>query len=605
MKYITLAVALLISMSAFCQMEVLEKDYDISRKARNGFLGQIEKHPETNTFDLIYVLKSTATKVKTEVYTYDQDLKLIKQQKEEEEIEKVRKKYKWFRYKGETYESQSVYVRANMTQQMVFRQKTIRYKWSWWRGGYAKRVILGDKVKPKNEEGTANLMFRGGYYENDPEGYLLVCAGVGSGKKDYTGSFLKYQIFKADKDVNMEKTAEINFDVANTPILSQPLEDDDPASQDDLQRDWILLFATYGGSGMKKVEGDPYMYTYCRFSPQGILKEKIGFKVTVAGWRVLGAYEKDGQVYFYGPGIGKDKFNNEIFKGAILANSSNEDADVEKKGGGGIMGGFGALKGMVTGEGFQITQDAIDDRLDEMKYTNFQVGKIEKGNLVFVNAPTTSDINDKNVKPEGQKKKIEFDSKRFLTTDLSVTSDNNMFISGQDFTIDKFGKNKGTKLYKGLFLLQYDGQGNFLRNYGVEVDQKKYLGMFSRGLTPNMYPVSSTIIESGNKKQLYWMMTICKAIDTDVDIDDQYNFVNGSTTRTITSSYSPLYSIQYGAINKQDGTASEFKTLGEDEKRKFYLMNGVNRIRLNDYQIYLSETLKGDKILLSRFDVSH
>ena len=100
-------------------------------------------------------------------------------------------------------------------------------------------------------------------------------------------------------------------------------------------------------------------------------------------------------------------------------------------------------------------------------------------------------------------------------------------------------------------------------------------------------------------------MTICKAIDTDVDIDDQYNFFNGSTTRTITSSYSPLYSIQYGAINKQDGTASEFKTLGEDEKRKFYLMNGVNRIRLNDYQIYLSETLKGDKILLSRFDVSH
>lgn len=599
MKYVTLLAALLISVNAFCQMSVLEKDYEISRKARNGFLGQIEKHPETNTFDLIYILKSSASKVKTEIYTYDKDLNLVGQKKEEEEIEKVRKKYKWFRYKGETYETQSVYVRANMTQQMVFRQKTIRYKWSWWRGGYAKRVILGDKVKPKNEEGNANLMFRGGYYENDSEGYLLVCAGVGAGKKDMTGSFLKYQIYKADKDVNMEKTAEINFDVANTPILSQPLEDDDPTTQDDAPRDWVLVFATYGGAGMKKVEGDPNSYTYCRLSPEGVLKEKVNFKVSVAGWRVLGAYEKDGQVYFYGPGIGKDKFSNEIFKGAILANTSNEDADTEKK------GGFGALKGMISGEGFQVTQDAIDDRLDEMKYTNFQVGKIQNGNLVFANAPTVSDINDKNIKPEGQKKKVEFDGKRFLTTDLSVTSDNNMFISGQDYSIDKLGKNQGTKLYKGLFLLQYDGQGNFMRNYGVEVDQKKYMGMFSRGLTPNMYPVSSNIIESGDKKQLYWMMVICKAIDTDVDIDDQYNFFNGSTTRTTTTSFSPLLSIQYGSINKQDGKASEFKTLGEDEKRKFYLMSGVNRIRMNDYQIYLSETVKGDKILLSRFDVSH
>jgi len=33
-------------------------------------------------------------------------------------------------------------------------------------------------------------------------------------------------------------------------------------------------------------------------------------------------------------------------------------------------------------------------------------------------------------------------------------------------------------------------------------------------------------------------------------------------------------------------------------------MQDFNKVRLNPYLIYLSETTKGDKILLSRFDIS-
>jgi hypothetical protein len=593
-KTLSLFISLSIIIALQAQMDILEKDHDISRKARKGFLGAIEKNEAAGTFDLIYVLKSNNKKVITETYTFDKDLNLKNTVKEEEELEKVKKKYKWFKYKGETYESRSVYVRSNLIGEMVFREKIINYKWSWFRGGYAKKVNLGDKVKPKDEGSGARYMFRGGYYDYDPGEHLLVCAGLKDGR-DVAGSFLKYHILFVDKEVNITKKDEISFSFAKAPVFSEPLSDDNPESNDDNPRDWILIFAPQGGAGMGKVEGNPKLYSYFRYSYDGTLKEKFDFEVPVIGWRILGAFQKEGQVYLYGPGVGKDKHYNEIFKGPIIANTSDEEGESKK---GGI---FGAMK--IGGEASQVTQDEIDTRLDDMKYTHFQVAKISDGKLSFISAPSIDDINKSNVKPEGQKKSIEFDGKRFITTGVSVVG-GNMFITGQDFKLDAIGKNKGTRLYKGLFLLQFDPNGKFLRNYGVELDQKKYLGMFSKGITPDMIPAYSTLLESPDGKKIYWMINICKAIDTDTDIDTDYNYFSGIQTTTFTTTFTPLYTVQYGTIDILNGKASDFKTLGEDEKRKFYLMPDKNMLLLSNYVIYLSETLKGDKLLLSRFDLT-
>ncbi len=576
-------------------MDVLEKDYDISRKARKGFLGAVEKNEAAGTFDMIYVLKSTDKKVITETYTYDKDLNLKNTVKEDEEIEKVKKKYKWFKYKGETYESRSVYVRSNLKGEMVFREKIISYKWSWFRGGYAKKVKLGDKVKPKDEESGARYMFRGGYYDNDPEGYMLVVAGLREGN-DMAKSFLKYQVIHVDQKVNITKKDEIEFSFAKAPVFSEPLADDDVSSNDDNPRDWIIIFAPQGGPGMGKVEGNPKLYSYFRYGYDGSLKEKFEFEVPVIGWRVLGAFLKEGNVYLYGPGIGKDKHYNEIFKGAIIANTSDEEGESKK---GGILG---AMK--IGGEASQVTQDEIDGRLDDMKYSNFQVAKVNGGKLQFISSPTIDQINDSNVKPEGQKKSIEFDGKRFITTAVGVVAGNNIFITGQDFKLDGMGKNKGTRLYKGLFLLQFDANGKYLRNYGVELEQKKYLGMFGSGITPDMVPAYSQLIESPDGSYINWMIQLCKAIDKDTDFDSDYNFATGTTTTTATTSFTPLYSVQFGVIDPVKGKASDFKTLGADENRKFYLMPDKNKLQIDKYIIYLSETTKGDKVLLSRFDLT-
>lgn len=116
---------MLYSAGAFAQLPVLEKSYDISRKAKNGYLGGIYIDSVKNTFDMVYVLRSSARKVKREIYTFDKELNLINTVKDEEEVERMKKKYKWFNFKGDSYVSHSLSASANLSGKLVFRKKEI------------------------------------------------------------------------------------------------------------------------------------------------------------------------------------------------------------------------------------------------------------------------------------------------------------------------------------------------------------------------------------------------------------------------------------------------------------------------------------------------
>jgi hypothetical protein len=84
--------------------------------------------------------------------------------KEEEEVEKSKKEHtNGSSIKERLTKAQSVYVRSNLKGEMVFREQNIKFKWSWFRGvAMPRRVKLGDKVKPNDEESGAKYMFRGG-----------------------------------------------------------------------------------------------------------------------------------------------------------------------------------------------------------------------------------------------------------------------------------------------------------------------------------------------------------------------------------------------------------------------------------------------------------
>ena len=607
-QILTTASIFLLLFSTLCasaQVPLIEKDFDISRKSKNGYLGGIDVDNSKQTLDMVFVLRSTTKrKVKREIYSFDKELNLIKTVKDEQEIDQMKKKYKWFNFKGDSYVSNSLNASANMMGKLVFRKKQITWKYLWLNGEYNKSVKQLEKVKPTTDN-AEKYIFRGGSYEVESDSAVLVIAGKQEKKGDFVGSMKHYSILSCDNQVNIKTLGNIDFDYPNAPIFSAPAEDDNTElSNDDFPRDWILVFAPQGGPGLSKfADPKPTNYTYVRISAQGQIVEKFAFNSPSNGWRVLGAYEKEGGVYVYGSATTKDpesKYINQIYKTTLLATTS---ADAEEKsesaatGFGGLGAGLAMLKGTAD---MGITQDAIDVQLDELKYTNFQIGKSNNGKFDFVNSATIEDFEKVQVKPADQKKFVVFDGKKFVISGISFASSGDIFINGQDFKTTSMGKNKGKRIYKGTYMFQFDAMGNLKRNYGVFLDQSRTSGLFNNSpLTSDMIPATSYVQESGDKKNIYWLMRMAKSIHEESHTTYGYN----STITTTT--WEPLFNMEYGAINIADGTISDFKTLGESERRKFYLFKKTNTAKMGNYTFMFSETERGDKVLISRLDLKN
>lgn len=590
---------------AKAQVPIIEKDFDISRKSKNGYLGGIEVDNDKQTVDMIFVLKSsTKRKVKKEVYTFDKNLNLLNTVKQEEEIEKMKKKYKWFNFRGDSYVSNSLNASANLTGKLVFRKKEITWKYLWLNGEYNKTVKQLEKVKPTTEN-AEKYIFRGGSYEVETDSTVLVVAGKQEKKNDLLGSMMHYSILSCDNQVNIKIVGSLDFDYPNAPIFSGPAEDDNKElTNDDFPRDWILIFAPQGGPGLSKyADPKPTNYTYVRLTAQGQLVEKFVFNSPSNGWRVLGAYEKDGAVFVYGSATTKNpesKYINQIYKTTLVATTSADSEEKDEsasKGFGGLGAGLSMLKGTAD---FGVTQDAIDVILDELKYTNFQIAKTSNGKFNFINSASIEDFEKVQVKPNDQKRFVVFDGKKFVIRGISFASTGDIFINGQDFKTTSMGKNKGKRIYKGTYMFQFDSQGNLKHNYGVFLDQSKTSGFFNNSpLTSDMIPATSYIQESGDKKNIYWLMRMAKSIHK--ESHTTYGFNSNTTVTT----WEPLFNMEYGAINIANGTLSDFKTLGESERRKFYLFKNANTAKMGNYTFMFSETERGDKVLISRLDLAN
>ncbi len=610
MKIKLLITALLMAWlgSSLAQNEVLEKSYDISRKAKRGYLGGTEVNEQNQTFDMIYVLPSSARKVKIETYTFNKDLDLVNTASDDWDVDKVRSRYKWFNFRGDTYQTNALTASITMGGKLVFRKKLITWKYRWWYGTYIKSVKMLEKVKPKSDAGE-KYVFRGGAYEVDRDSSILVVAGRQDSPKDGLGSYLHYDLLKSDNEVNISVMANIDFPAPYAPIFAEPLRDDNDMANDDLPRDWIVVFAPQGGVD-KKANIAANKFVYFRITPEGKIKERVDFDAPSSGWRILEAYEKNNSVFFYGPTISKEsKYANQVFKTGLVATTS---ADAEEKAtentsskSGGMFGGFKAMVNTFSGnQDMGVTQEAIDDMLDAMNFNGFALAELSNGKLKFAKETAVADFNSKAVKPDDQKDIVKFDGKKFSTFGIFFASNGDILINGQDFKLTKSkpfgaGQPAGTKLYKGVYLFQFDAQGNLKHNYGIFIDQKKTAGFFNQSpLTSDMFPASGNMIESSDKSKLYWLLNICRSIHKEVDTD--VNFFSTTTTST----WTPLYSVQYGTIDLNKGTTSDFKLLGESEKKKFYLFPSKSLIQMNPFIIYLSETEKGDKLLLSRMDIS-
>ncbi len=504
-----------------------EKIVELTGKSKNkGYLGNVVVDDVKQQFDMVFVTKDNNRKVEYEVYQFDYDFNLINNFKDAER--KLKSKSKNKTYKGDYQEIVGVTASPNMTGKLVLRKTLYINQWNWWKGGYETTKKLLDKEKPKEIGGDGDdkkrKLFYTAHKDIADKGELLVCALINKGIMSMAKEAdREYLLMHIDKDLNVVKKTPIKFDHPQSLLISKELEDTD---------EWLLVFAPYSAQGMGKLaDENSNNLTYIRIDEAGNVKERFNFNSKCNEWAIFDAYTIGNDVYFYGAGnINKPEKNYTKPPFCVTFDAMPAAGDAETR--------------LTT--------------LESMKFGYLQVVKISGGKAEFVSAVSIDDINAKGIKPASQKKLREFDGKKFILNGVNITSNGDVFISGQDFKIDNMGDVKG-RVYKDLLMFHFDKAGEFKRYYGVE-NTAKPAGLLGGAGGAKSFPSEFSVYESPNGKELFWNVFLVQ--DVDVDCSSETSVGLTTTTTTTTCVYTPLYQGKLGKIDLTSGDISDFKTFG-------------------------------------------
>ncbi|OFX26038.1 MAG: hypothetical protein A2033_19555 [Bacteroidetes bacterium GWA2_31_9] len=451
------------------QVPILEKTYDVSGKAKRGLLGGVEINKEKGTFDMYYMIPSifgSAENVSSfnkdipcEVYTYDKELNLVSNSK----VDVRPRSFDWAVYKG-LYSYEIVRFMINIGG-ISFQKVDRQYGYDPKTGKYSiNRETILDKEKPRTADGNK---YTSGYsYDVAAERSSMVFAGKKIEKTEETKKnllhlfhhYMHYDVLYCDKDLNVSVTDSIDFEYMTMPWYSGQITDDRIETNDELARDWVMIFiADYHPKGLPFRAPNPTYYTYIRINPQGKIVDKFNFDSPANLWKIGGVYEKNNSVYIYGSAINQDRENK---------NREN----------------FYGSKG-------------FDD------FTHYQFGKISNGKFDFLTCTSLKDIQAKQLKPVGQKNAIELDGKYAVTTEIKVLNTGDIYISYQKYDMKE-------KEYKDLSLFQFDASGNIKKSYGLDIKSNISIKW---GDAYDM-PANNYFYTSGDNKSLYWFIRSTKAV---------------------------------------------------------------------------------------------
>jgi hypothetical protein len=439
----------------------IEKTYEITGKANRGFLGDIHIDENAGVVELTYCTKSNDRVAKFETYVFDTEFNFKELKTEELEFEKARTRFKWFRYKGETYVVEAISVEANLMGTLVLKRKQITYSWNWFWGGYDKSVKLLEKVKPKNDEGNKYFLHRKA--ENDETGEVLVIVGEKqSGKGADPYAYCKnFSALVINRDLDIVKTTDFKFDfpqvIVSSFLVNKEGEEFDEESEDISTSDLALMFAPMGA---RKVEDpNPRNYTYVRFENDADLNQRIGIATPNAAWAINSISTIDGQTYIYGPAKDGDDYVNTTLVGD----------------------------------------------LDAMKWKSFQIAKLNAKGVEWISAPSIDDFETHVQGGPNQKKVPAYKGKKFRSAGIVVGYED-IFIMGQNFKKN----NEGGREYTDPVMFHFSSKGELKAQYGLRREENN---QYARAT-----PVMQELILGNDGKSVYWMVGEVKGVREDREL---------------------------------------------------------------------------------------
>lgn len=389
-----------------------EKSFELDRKSQKGYLGDVEITEEGN-YVLYYVTKNTDKKFKVNIFSFDKDFGFLGKEEYEEELERMRAKFSWFKYKGDEYYFDGITTGGVFNFALVLKKKRTTYKWDWYNGGYYKTVSLLDKVKPRSADG--DKFYPIASFEDDVTGGLVIVAGEGAKLSDEL-RFKKYHILEFDFDLNTVSDEVFEFDYPHQLIHSKGIGIEDSENPGNYTiGGGVLVFAPISSKD-QSYEGDKL--TYIQFDKSEKVVARETFKVPNAHWTIIGS--------------------------EIVFNDENEISEFYMYG--------------TTREGSSPYPDVNPLKELKLKPKGYQIMKVKESKVDYVTETSYDEILSAKIVPAGTKKTKGVTAKCNFKPIIYPLSNGQVVLAGNTTDLKK-----GTQL--DFAVLQFDQKGKIIANF--------------------------------------------------------------------------------------------------------------------------------------------
>lgn len=452
--YTLLFVLFLVVFKSSGQSVDLEKTYEITGKSKRGALANVEFDKEKG-YTLTYVTKSNEKIARFQIYTFDKDFNFINMSEEELEFEKAKTRFSWFKFRGEEYSVEGIYVEPTVTGMLVLRKKLVTFKYDWLFLGYYTTTKVLDKVKPRSVDGSRYFYYT--HAEDDVTGDVCILTGDRS-IKEALGQNKYFSMLRFNSNLELVKETKFSNQYPQTLAFSRTILKDNPNDPDNqLFGGMVFVFAPMGGQGFNKYANEnKCAYTFVHVDENLDIVDNIPFGSYSSYWQIDELItDSDGNIYIYGPSAaGKDKYFNQE-----------------------------AGKGQGTVAGVEVSR----------KFKAVQLMKVANHKIEYFTETSLEEFASKIKKPASQKKNPEYEGKKFDIAKYYVTTNRDLFITGQNFNNTRDGKK-----FTDVLGFWFDRDGKLHAQYGVDTKES------------NMYAKAAgapqDIIASADGSSLYWLL---------------------------------------------------------------------------------------------------
>lgn len=486
MKKIIFAIAGLIMLTGqvYSQQLELEKTYKISRASKRGELSGLDYDSKAKTYTLTYFTDQKKNTFKYEQYVFDSDFNFIKDAEFEEDVEVMKKKFKWFRYKGEAYEKIGTTVGQSLIGGLVLKRKKTTYTYSWLLGGYKSKVEILEKVKPRTEEGRSYSKVEFAEDESTGDLYILatVMAKMGTKNNDGVGDFT---LLKYDQELNLACKLDFSMPFKQALAFMEVLEKPSLDSEDESSIvGFNFIFAPTDLYPKKDTDPNNNNFTYVMVDANCTIKEKFNFESPASYWRIDQMITSEaGDRYFYGPAKeGKDKYFNKGAGGGITASKLGSS---------------------------------------ETKFKSVQLMKVSGGKMAYLTETTLDEFKAKQQFPANQRKTPDYEGREFGIRSYNFASNGDLIIIGQNYDRNKEG---GINKFEDVLGFHFGPDGKLRAQYGLDTKED---GKVVEQSTDVHYGISTTTritttitstfacpqqLMEGSDGKMYWLLREIKDI---------------------------------------------------------------------------------------------